>query len=145
MQNLDAIRAPIHYANELSLWGEAFGWDNIDAAVFDRQNFHNGSLIEDFCIRAAITYDAARLTVSTTEANTSPSYGYLAALRNINRFRLGGGRRRRMAERAIQAIVPNLEFPKRYDALVLSKVSDGNRWLNDTFFSDLPVKLPVAD
>jgi hypothetical protein len=148
IKNLKKIQVPIHYAERLKLWGEVFGWENVEAVVFDRKNFPNGNLIEDFCSRTGIEYDNERFAIHRQESNISPSYNHLVAFRYLNRLTL---RKHKglavraitsLARRAITSTLPDKEFPKEYDDLLLSKVSEGNKWLNKVFFSDLAVKLP---
>lgn len=143
IENLDGVKASIFYAERITLWGEIFGWENIDAAVFDKRNFVNNNLIEDFCVRIDIEYDEQWAASHKQPMNVSPKYNEIIALRCFNLVGLRKGRGR--VARVMRSIPALKEFPSRYDNLVLSKVSEGNKWLNKNVFSNQPVKLPEVE
>jgi hypothetical protein len=139
VKSLENDGSPIHFDKRIEMWGKVFGWKNVDVGVFDRKNFPNGNLIEDFCDRIGIDYDAEKLGNFSQPANISPSYSHLAVLRHLNRLRLG---KKRRVRRAVTRLVPEKDFPSKFDERLLSKVSEGNKWLNERYFYDLPVALP---
>ena len=141
IENLESLEVPIHYAGRLQVWVDVFGAENVEAVVFDKGNFPNGSLIEDFCMRMGIEYDKDRFSVHEKRENTSPSFSQLNVLRFLNYLPIARTDSRRLLQ-FLQPILPSRGFPETYDDLILAMVSEENKWLNRTYFSDMAVKLP---
>lgn len=141
MSNLEKEKIPIDYLSRLSLWAEAFGWENLEPIVFERKNFPNGDLLEDYCKRTGIQFDQKFTQGSRKEANVSPSFSELEVLRLMNIAKIHYGRK--YVLKLINAFVPKKDFPSKFDQEIRAKVSVGNKFLNDKFFSNLAAKLPV--
>ncbi|MBT8125407.1 MAG: hypothetical protein KJO81_11320 [Gammaproteobacteria bacterium] len=143
IKNLDKLKVPIDYAEQLKYWGEAFGWENIELAVFDRRNFLNSSLLEDFCHRTNIKFEEKFSERSQDKSNVSPSYSHINAQRFLNIIRLKYGRN--YALKLIRHLIPPNGYPGEYDDKIRERVSTGNKWLNQTFFKNYEVKLPEIE
>ncbi len=133
---------PTNYAEIVEAWAECFGPGNVDVAVFDRENFPDNSLIQDFCQRANLVYDPAWRKDGGLTENKSPEYSQLEVLRFFNAIGLKKGRLRRYAARALKLILPERDFPQEYDRAIQSKVSATNKRLNEGLFSGSAAKLP---
>ncbi|SHG26937.1 hypothetical protein [Cognatishimia maritima] len=141
----------VDYATQIKLWTDVFGFDRISATVFDRRNFSNGDLIEDFCSRAGLSLATQPASAQCRVANASPCYSELVIQRHLNMLGLHGHlpwilRKIRGAVLLLaRTLAPRLPFPSDNDDGILLEISDGNAWLNERFFSDLPVQLPVEN
>lgn len=72
----------IRYSNLLSAWMEHLPADHITLRKFDRDEFQNGSLIEDVCLWAGI--DPTRLTSKAQNSNEAISDGATRLLYQLN-------------------------------------------------------------
>lgn len=141
--NADALNLPIDYAENLRVWGEIFGWNNLRLNVFDRRNFKNNDLIEDFCHFANIPLDESKFKPSQVESNTSPSFSEVKAIRMLNLLGVKNTRKRNLLNPRTYAKIYR-DFPTKHDNIIIKKVSEGNAWMNDLFFQDLEIKLPTV-
>lgn len=149
MRNQSIIDNEVHYADQAKLWINALEKESIDAAVFDRRNFLNQNLIDDFCLRIGQVKKHSSSLRPQKIVNVSPGYSQLQAYRYLNRLGLNRpqhrvwGKLRSASHRLINRIVPTDEFPSDFDDQVLSTISEGNLWLNQQFFQNQRIKLPV--
>lgn len=141
---LKQLEVPIHYAHRLRLWGEAFGWENTVPVVFDKRNFKNGNLLEDFCHRTGILNRGTLEASAFGSKNISPPVSHLEVIRILNKLGIKNRKFKKWAAGAFMHFVPKKEHPTEYDQYIIDQVSSGNKWLNVKFFSGFEVKLPTS-
>lgn len=144
VRQLEALKIPIDYADRLTQWGEVFGWDSMSACVFDRRNFPNSNLIEDFMQRAGFGQELSGPVTLDDAKNISPRPKELEAVRLMNRIGIKHRRLRRVGVRATTFMFPDVEFSSDWDAEIVEMVSEGNARLNETLLAQNAVKLPVS-
>ncbi|WP_226551338.1 hypothetical protein [Celeribacter naphthalenivorans] len=130
----------LDYYRPLSLWADAFGAEKIRAIPFSRKNFPEGNILIDFLAQidedTPATRQAAR---EVRQRNVSPTYGEIRALQRLNR--LGLGRLRPLA-RNLAKLLPEKEFPREFDAEILTRSRESNRAVNLEFCSNFAWRLP---
>lgn len=138
------------YASAIRLWCDAFGEDRVKVVVFDKRNFKEGSLIKDFLYRIDVENVHVNFGAASNTSNKSPTYRQLKYLRLCNMiptsrlYRLPYKALRRIAFSKLMQL-NDTGFPTKYDNLIIDTVSDGNRWVNETVLTDIPLKLPINE
>lgn len=139
------------YAGALRAWSEVFGDDRLNVVCFHERNLIEGDLLKDFLYRLNITDNPARYIRGPSEtANKSPYYNQLQAIRLVNQYRkvIPKPVQNRLYRLCLGRLIGSIgtkEFPRNFDAQILSKVSEGNKWVNERFLINASVKLPVGE
>jgi hypothetical protein len=144
VNRLEELKIPIDYAARIKLWGQVFGWDNLSACMFDKRNFHNSSLIDDFLFRAGFDGENSGNNSFDASRNVSPSPKELEAMRLMNRIGIKNHRVRRVGVGAMKVLYPDIDFSNAWDSEIVEKVSAGNEWLNENLLAHNSIKLPVG-
>jgi hypothetical protein len=140
-----------NYRAAVRMWVKVFGRDRMVIVPFHPANFFRNDLVADFL--SHIAEDAARQhdVAGTGRAwNTSPGAKGLQARRQLNALSVtddnlaGRGLRYLAGRRFFNRAGGRDDLPDSHDADILDMVSEGNAWLNERFFTEFPVPLPVS-
>ena len=134
LSHIDARRYMWDYSIFLKDWLHVFGEANLKVTVFDPKALYGGDVVSDFFEKAGLDKTP---TNPEKHKNVSPDWSKLEALRIEN------------LTRNKPAAAENMIHPEQnvdqdqYEDFVIEKVSEGNHWVNKTFFENQPVKLPT--
>lgn len=142
VKNIEKFAFSINYADTLQEWIDVFGPKNISPVVFNKKNFPNDSLINDFFQRIDRNFNEKDYGYIAKDANISPSFSKLDMLRHLNALPQPIKHYRWQILKFISMFIKERDYPQNFDRLILDRVSDGNRSLNDLFFQNSVVKLP---
>ena len=138
IDTIEGRRAHWDYQGLLSAWMDVFGRDAIEACVFDPQAFIGGDLLTDFNARIGARFEGSAQARKDKE-NVSPASDELDRIRYANHVDLA----RRLGVEPPPLTAQDTTDPHAYDARILEVVSSSNAWVNQTFFNEAAVKLPV--
>lgn len=119
-----------NYSLFLNGWINAFGPEHMKVSMFDPRALYKGDVVSDLLRTAGAT---GTFRSEQGKQNVSPDNDALEEIRHANLKRQG---LHPMQDK------DDIE-PAHYETLVLDHVSAGNRWVNDRFFKDQPIKLPA--
>ena len=68
---IKAIQSIGHWEQVINDWAEIVGRDNIDVAIFDREEFHDGDILKDFVTRLELDPEDLVWDYSSSESNPS--------------------------------------------------------------------------
>lgn len=133
MCNLDKSSYLWNYSLFLKDWLDIFG-ANLNVSIFDEKTLFCGDVVKDFYNKAGIK----NLTISNSgRRNVSPSFKELEKIRleNLSIKKPSQTNRKQQNVKELS--------DSEYEALILNKVSGGNKWVNKAFFENSPLKLPT--
>lgn len=68
---INALQSIGHWEQVINDWAEIVGRDNIDVAIFDREEFHDGDILKDFVTRLELDPEDLAWDYSFSESNPS--------------------------------------------------------------------------
>jgi len=143
MNNIADYEVQWNYAAKVKVWGSIFGAENLRLAVFHKDNFYRGNLLEDFLKRVDIDDYPIENKNSSEKLNTSPTCFQLNLMRTFNHSQYFRKKLKRVYMNKYTQRMGPKDFPRKYDEKILELVDDGNRWLNENFLQEFPQKLPT--
>jgi hypothetical protein len=144
-----------NYFKGLSFWAQAFGDENIIVRVFDKENFVNGSLVDDFLslVLGAGAPAVSELCMPAESQNVSPKSRRIELLRKCNkleRIPLVRGSIARILRRVIMSnAMKFIDYRSQPHSInrdrdILLKIDAGNRAFNRRFVGKGQVGLPTV-
>lgn len=135
LSHIENRRYSWDYSNFLKDWLNVFGADSLKVSMLDPQSLHGGDVVSDFYHKAGIDEAVIR---PEERKNVSPGW------RRLEKFRVKNWARQNPDAVKNQPADWQGIDQEQYEAFVLEKVSEGNHWVNETFFKNQTVKLPVG-
>ena len=134
LAGLDIREYHWNYSIFLKKWLQAFGLENMSVSIFDPQVLRGGDVVSDFYQKAGIMSPISQ----KQHSNVSPSWRALEEMRHENIAQQG------LTVETDTNETDQLLDATQYENLVLGKVSEGNIWINKTFFEGHDVQLPAS-
>ena len=125
-----------NYSLFIKDWLRVFGEDAIKVTMFDPQALYKKSIVADFFHKVGlkeVPFEVTRVQ------NVTPNDSEIEIIRRNNLLKSGS-----MSSITRHIPVMKATEPEKYEAFILDKVSEGNQWINNVFFDDHPVRLPVS-
>jgi hypothetical protein len=138
IETLDGRAYQWDYSIFLKQWQDVFGADAVQACVFDNAAFYNGDLLSDFFNRIGMsTVPGPR--EGSGNGNVTPTVEELDQIRHDNLVDFAN----RLGTPPPEMTPSQSVDDEYYRTMVMDRVSESNKWVNETVLQDQKVKLPV--